>query len=380
MKLRSSINKGAIPITCALLSCFSFAEEAIDPGRAANIIILDKVGAENLKIETVPVSEEDFETTIFAIGRIEEIPANRSVLSSRISGRAVKVNVFEGDLVEEGDVLVEVESRQPGNPPPVIPLEAAQSGMVIESHVRLGQPVEPEVELLDISDRSQMWAVAMVPETEASSLAIGTRARIRVPALGDELFEATLTRFGIAANRGAGTIEGVFQIENEGGRMRPGMRAEFSIITSVRQGVSAVPRSAIQGDPARRVVFVKDFELENAFIRTPVVLGEQNDRYVEIVSGLFPVDEVVTRGSYSLGYAGSGSISLKEALDAAHGHEHNEDGSEKTPEQLAEEAAQGAADGVGRAFNMPLLVYAIVVTLLFIGAVEMLLQKRKASA
>ena len=64
-----------------------------------------------------------------------------------------------------------------------------------------------------------------------------------------------------------------------------------------------------------------------------------NDRFVEIVSGLLPADEVVTRGAYSLSFAGGGSVSLKEALDAAHGHEHAADGSELTPEKKAEMAA-----------------------------------------
>jgi cobalt-zinc-cadmium efflux system membrane fusion protein len=64
-----------------------------------------------------------------------------------------------------------------------------------------------------------------------------------------------------------------------------------------------------------------------------------NDRFVEIVSGLLPADEVVTRGAYSLSFAGGGSVSLKEALDAAHGHEHAADGGELTPEKKAEMAA-----------------------------------------
>ena len=38
--------------------------------------------------------------------------------------------------------------------------------------------------------------------------------------------------------------------------------------------------------------------------------------------------EVVTGGAYSLAFAGGGTLSRKEALDAAHGHEHNADGSE----------------------------------------------------
>ena len=101
----------------------------------------------------------------------------------------------------------------------------------------------------------------------------------------------------------------------------------------------AVPAEAIQGDPASRVVYVKDFELPNAFVKAPVVLGEKGGGWIEVKEGLFPGDEVVTEGAYSLGFAGGGGgMSLREALDAAHGHKHNEDGSEMTPEQ---EAADG---------------------------------------
>jgi len=144
--------KTTLPILASLcfLASSSSGEEAIDPGRAANTIILDENGVKNLRIEIEPVEEQAFETTVFAIGRLEETPDSRSVLSSRISGRAVKVNAFLGDHVTKGDILVEVESRQPGSPPPVIPLKATQSGLVIESHVKVGQPVEPDAELLDI--------------------------------------------------------------------------------------------------------------------------------------------------------------------------------------------------------------------------------------
>ena len=97
----------------------------------------------------------------------------------------------------------------------------------------------------------------------------------------------------------------------------------------------------MQGDAAERFVYIKDYELKNAFVRVPVVLGAQNDRFVEVTQGLLPGDEVVTRGAYALAFAGKGSISLKEAMDAAHGHPHNEDGSEMTKEQLAEAGQDG---------------------------------------
>ncbi len=318
------------------------AEDAIDPVRAANTIILDETGVRNLGIETVEATESDFEETVFALGRIEEAPSRHAVLSSRISGRIANIEAYPGDIVEAGKTLVRVESRQPGDPPPVIELKSPIAGLVVESHVHVGEPVEPEKELLDISDLSEVWAVARVPEHQAGGLEPGSMARIRVAAFGSETLEGKMLRFGTSADRESGTIDAIFTVPNKDLRLRPGMRTEFEIVLSKRENVLSIPRESLQGDPASRHVFVKDFDLENAFLRTPVRTGRTSGDKVEILGGLFPGDEVVTRGSYSLGFAGGGGgISLKEALDAAHGHEHNEDGSEKTPEQIAAEASAG---------------------------------------
>ncbi|GAA5481247.1 efflux RND transporter periplasmic adaptor subunit [Haloferula sargassicola] len=306
-------------------------------GQDSNTVILDETAVKNLRLETVVAEERDFERTVFAVGRVEEIPGNRYSVSSRISGRAIEVNAFMGEQVTEGQVLVRVESRQPGNPPPTIELRAPHDGLITASHVLKGQPVEPDKDLLDISDRSELWVVAQIPEQMAAGIGKGTSARIHFPALGGEPVTAELLRFGVQANRDAGSVEGVFQVPNEDGRLLPGMRAEFEIVVDTRPGVLAIPETAVQGDPASRVVFVRDFDLPNAFDRVPVVLGEKGGGWVEVQEGLFPGDEVVTRGSYSLGFVGGASgMSLKEALDAAHGHEHNEDGSEMTAEQKAE--------------------------------------------
>ncbi|MDA7920399.1 efflux RND transporter periplasmic adaptor subunit [Verrucomicrobiales bacterium] len=370
-------------ISLGIASFGSASEAAIEDDRAANTIILNETAVANLRIEKVAVEERTFESTVFAIGRIEEIPANRSALSSRISGRVVKLNVQVGDSVRAGEVLVHIESRQPGNPPPTIELKALQAGLVVDSHIRLGEPVDPAEDLLDISDRSSVWAVAVIPEPEASGIVPGTKARIKVPALGGEVIDAVMTRYGVNANREAGAVEGIFELDNKDRKLQPGMRVEFSIITGSRENVSAVPRTALQGDPTKRVVFVEDFELANAFVRAPVVLGEQNDTHIEVLSGLFPGDEVVTHGSYALSFAGGGSgISLKEALDAAHGHEHNEDGSEMSDSQKAEnEVSQsgGKKSGSTSYVQLAILIWAGIATLLCLILAQSLWKKRAAS-
>jgi membrane fusion protein, heavy metal efflux system len=310
----------------------------------ADTIVLDETGVKNLRIETVEAEETDFEQTIFALGRIAEIPERHAVLSSRISGRVIGLEAQEGDTVEKDQVLVRVESRQPGNPPPVIELRSPIGGLLVESHIRIGEPVEPDKELLDISDLSEMLAVARVPEDQAGKLAPGSKAHIRVSALGDQPLDGEMIRFGTSADRESGTIDAIFKVANPGLRMRPDMRAEFSIILGKRSNIIGVPRSALQGEASKRFVYVKHFDLPNAFVKVPVQVGEMNDRYVEIISGLFPADEVVTKGAYSLSFAGGGGgVSLKEALDAAHGHEHADDGGELTPEKRAEIAAKKRA-------------------------------------
>ncbi len=356
-------------ILISTLALLAQEEEDTDPNEAANTIILDELSVKNLGIELEEAIETDFEETIFAIGRIDDIPTNHVAVSSRISGRALAVNAIEGDHVSKDQVLVQVESRQPrlpGRDPSIIPLSAPISGTVLESHVRPGEPVEPENKLFDIVDLSDVWAIARVPEQEAGRIKIGSKARIRVAALSGEKFDGELVRFGTRADIASGTLDAIFLLKNAELHLRPGMRAEFSIITSSRPDVLAVPREAVQGDPANRVVYVEHFDLPNAYIKTPVQIGAQNDKFLEIVAGLFPADRVVTTGSYFLGSAGGGGISLKEALDAAHGHEHNEDGSLMSEEQkAAQDAAKGIAPKEAK-FSGPLTLFLAITSGIFL--------------
>lgn len=316
-----------------------------DSKRAANTVVLDETGVKNLRIETVEAEETDFEATIFSLGRIEAIPNRVAAVSTRISGRIVELKVAPGDTVKKDDEVAKIESRQPGDPPPVIPLKAPLGGLVTHVDARLGDPLDPQKALLEITDLSEVHAVARVPEHQAGRMKPGTEAHIQVAALPHEKFKGELLRFGTSADKESGTIDAIFRLTNPGGLLRAGMRAEFSIVMSRRSHVVSVPRAALQGESSNRFVYVKDFDLPNAFVKTQVQVGEINDRFVEITSGLLPADEVVTRGAYSLSFAGASSVSLKEALDAAHGHEHAEDGSELTPEKKAEMAAKkgGAA-------------------------------------
>jgi cobalt-zinc-cadmium efflux system membrane fusion protein len=309
----------------------------------ARTVVLDEAGVKNLGIETVEAEETTFDETVFALGRIEVLPGKKGVVSSRVAGRAQTVIALPDMACDEGDELVWVESRQAGDPPPVVRLDAPISGIIAKVRVATGQPVEPGDSLVEIYDLETVEAMAAVPAPRAGVLRKGMMAAIRVEGFPDRVFEAELNHLGADADAETGTVEAAFHVANPDGVLRPGLRAEFSIVIDRRDGVMSVPLESVQGEGADRYVFIKDYDLPDAFVKTPVVLGARNDRRVEVREGLLPGDEVVTRGAYPLAFAGKGSVSLREALDAAHGHPHNEDGSEMTAEQLA--AAQAAAAG-----------------------------------
>ena len=214
-------------------------------------------------------------------------------------------------------------------------LAAPMAGLIAKVNVAVGQPISPDQTLIEIVDLSVVEAAAHVPEHLAGKLKKGLKARIRVPGFPDQVFEADLAHLGAYGNADSGTLEAAFHLQNPDRLLRPEMRAEFNIVVGTREGVMSIPREAVQGDAGGRFVFIKDYELENAFAKTSIRLGAENAEFVEVLSGLLPGDEVVTKGGYSLTFAGKGSVSLREALDAAHGHPHNDDGTEMTKEQLA---------------------------------------------
>jgi hypothetical protein len=313
----------------------------------ARTVVLDEIAVKNLGLETVEAGETTFAHTVLALGQIEVLPGKKAVLSSRVAGRAQTVIALPDMICAEGDELVWVESRQAGDPPPVVRLDAPMGGLIAKVNVAPGQPVEPGDSLVEIYDLETVEAAAAVPAHLAGGLSKGMKAQIRVTGVPDVVFEAELNHLGADADAVAGTVEAAFHVPNPEGRLRPGLRAEFSIVVSEREGVMSIPRDSVQGDAVNRFVFIKDYDLPYAFVKTPVVLGEQNDQVVEVLEGLLPGDEVVTRGAYALGFAGKGSVSLREALDAAHGHPHNEDGSEMTREEIASRSGGQSADGHG---------------------------------
>lgn len=98
-------------------------EAEVDPGtppslrssQGEQIVELTEQQAEDLKIQHYTVSREQISFEINAPGRVYGAPERISVVSSPINGRVSNIYAHEGERVEAGDPLLELESLEFAN-------------------------------------------------------------------------------------------------------------------------------------------------------------------------------------------------------------------------------------------------------------------------
>ena len=255
----------------------------------------------NIDLRTEKVELRPIQTVFEAIGRIEPIPARSGAVSTRISGRITQIFTNEGESVTKGQPIVEVESRQLGDPPPRVVYRAPLAGIVTDRHVVVGDSVNPDAHLFEIADLREVYAVAQIFGSEVSLVRRGAKVRLRVDSLPGKAFEGNIDLISGALDPASGSLRAFARVANPGELLRPGMRASISVVTGESGLATAVPKAAVLGDFGNFFVFVQGKD-PLAFERRNVRLGMADDRYQEILEGVAPGDSVVVQGNYQLQY------------------------------------------------------------------------------
>ncbi len=256
----------------------------------------------NLKLTVEEVELRTLEKTLTVIGQIEPIPDHASAVSSRISGRVLDIKATEGELVKKGQPLVEIESRQLGNPPPRVTINAPIDGTITHRDVLLNDAIEPDKHLLEIVDLSAVYAEGRIFEGQVARVKTGQKVRIKVESFPDDTFTGTIDLISGELDPETRTLKVWVRVPNPDFKLRPNMRATLNLITEEADTVVAVPLSAVLGDEGNLFVFVQSDKDGLVYEKRPVVTGVKDDQYVEIIEGVFPSDKVVTLGNYQLQY------------------------------------------------------------------------------
>jgi membrane fusion protein, heavy metal efflux system len=202
----------------------------------------------------------------------------------------------------------------------LVTITAPISGTVASRDVSIGQSLQDAGgKLMTIINDGRIFATANIYEKDLGSVKNGQQIRVKVAALPNQSFEGRITQIGTSVQGETRVVPVQAEISNPSGLLKPGMFAELEVITAkTAASLLAIPASAVVDANGKKVVYVQN---GNAFQAAEVTFGRTSGDMVEVKTGLFAGDMVVTQRGTQL-YAqslrgGSGQPAADEHKDEA---------------------------------------------------------------
>jgi multidrug resistance efflux pump len=154
-------------------------------------------------------------------------------VSSTVPGRITRLESDEGDSVEAGGKVAEVQNGDAR-----IDVLAPSSGVIARRWVVTGDIVEPGQAIFTVYDLGNLWITANFEETKLPSLRVGEPVEIRVDAYKNRRLSGRVRTVGVAT----ASEFSLFPAQNASGNY-----TKVSQRVPVRIGLDAIPVRLIPG-------------------------------------------------------------------------------------------------------------------------------------
>lgn len=180
---------------------------------------------------------------------------------------------------------------------PYITLCSNKNGVVLNRLVNPGEIINQNKELFNVADLSTIWLVGYAFEKDAALLKVGQDVTGVLEETNGETVKGKLSYVASILDTVSKTLEVRADIPNQDFSIKPNMYAEMTVNTG-KANVLAVPNTAVQkyGDYNFAYVKIKPHVYEER----KVEIGQHNDKYSEVKSGLNEGEVVVSNGGFSL--------------------------------------------------------------------------------
>lgn len=226
-----------------------------------------------------------------ANSRREVIAAENQLKRAQASVQLAKSNI------NRSNTSYQTRLAQLGNLPNskgLVTVTAPISGKVADREVTIGQTFnDAGGKLMTIVNDSRLFATANIYEKDLGRVKTGQRVTLKVASMPERTFSGRISRIGTTVEGETRVVPVQAEIENSRGQLKPGMFAELEVLTEqTSSAISAIPASAVVDANGKKVVYVQN---GNAYQTVEVTLGQTSGDVVEVKSGLFEGDMIVTQ-------------------------------------------------------------------------------------
>jgi membrane fusion protein (multidrug efflux system) len=306
-------------------------------------------------VTTIVAQEDRWPTTLEAIGTAAAV---RGVaVSADLPGVVEKIGFESGKVVSQGDVLVQLDTRQEQaqlaaaeaqrdlsrlnldrmrnlkNERVISSAELDQSeatfkqadasvgeiratigrktvrapfsGVLGIRQVNLGQYLAPGTPIVSLQAIRPIYVNFAVPQQQVGAVKVGTPVSVAIQNQETQL-AGSVTALDSIVDQGTRNVQVQATFSNAAGTLRPGMFVPAKVLVGTSARVISLPASAISYAPYGDSVFVVE-TLKNpkgaayrGVVQRFVKLGPSRGDQVAIVSGLKPGEEVATSGVFKL--------------------------------------------------------------------------------
>jgi RND family efflux transporter MFP subunit len=181
-----------------------------------------------------------------------------------------------------------------------VEIKAPEDGIVVyeqarfwdpASRVQLGGMVTYQQPVFQLPDLESMQVKVKIHESKVKKVKPGQKAEIRMEAFPGMVLHGTVLKVATLADQdnwrggGAKEFETILRIDDlpKGGGLKPGFTAEVSIEVNYLPKVLTVPVQAVAQREGKHYAYV---QTDSGIERREVTVGENNEKYVEVRSGL----------------------------------------------------------------------------------------------
>jgi len=185
-------------------------------------------------------------------------------------------------------------------------IHAPFSGVLGIRQVHLGQYLSAGDPVVPLQSLDPIYVNFGVPQQEAGQLKVGRRVRLSADSLADVMLTGRVTALDSVVDATTRNVTVQATFANPNGKLRPGMFVQVEATAGSNQSIIALPASAISYAPYGDSVFVvadmkdqagKPYRgVRQQFVKVGPARGDQ----IAVISGVKAGEEVVTSGVFKL--------------------------------------------------------------------------------